>query len=330
MLDLSNLKIRIKIRAQFLARGVNYGVHLVFKFCTPQKSQAKRMYVNLKYKMGSESLQAYFATRRENGWMMTELCRFLNDKEDTDFEFLLESLSRCYCGSRAIYVQGIEFRAIEKANEEMDVLKNARKVLKSDLNMDQLEKLPTYRDEISNVFKHNDGEDMFSLVNGKKYFMLSEKAAPCTYPNAILFEMKPSTQSSIREEIELLPQQVYRIHCMINGAWLSEDTDYMCYLVFKISGKSSGLHCPVKVRDLLHRKKKEDEIIYFTCPTPWNLHDPNQAPKQREDGWMEVKVWKLNSKHGLKNDHLHVNLKLISYQGTMSGLIISGLEFRAI
>lgn len=106
--------------------------------------------------------------------------------------------------------------------------------------------------------------------------------------------------------------------------------EYVCYLVFKISEKCIGLHCPVKVHNLLHGNNKKPEILYFRCPRPWNLHDTNQAPKQRADGWMEVRVWKLNSKHRLENDDFHVKLKLIIYEGTMSGLILCGLEFRAV
>ncbi|KAI7731910.1 hypothetical protein M8C21_027231 [Ambrosia artemisiifolia] len=118
MLYISNLNIRIKIRTQFLSPCINYKVHLIFKFCGSRKSKAKRMYVNLKYKMGNESLNAYFATWREDGWMMIELFQFLNHKKDTDFEVLLESFSRCYCGSDSVYIEGIQFQAIDNASHK--------------------------------------------------------------------------------------------------------------------------------------------------------------------------------------------------------------------
>ncbi|KAI3798421.1 hypothetical protein L1987_33696 [Smallanthus sonchifolius] len=120
MLDISNLNIQIRIRSQFLSSGVNYGVHLVFKFCGARRSVAKQMYVNLIYEMGDETLHAYFATWREDEWMTIELYRFLNHKESdtTDFEFLIKSFSRCYCGNHAIYVEGIEFRAIDNVRPE--------------------------------------------------------------------------------------------------------------------------------------------------------------------------------------------------------------------
>lgn len=130
--------------------------------------------------------------------------------------------------------------------------------------------------------------------------------------------------------IELQPQHVFRINCKIQSRKLSQDTEYFCYLVYKVSEKCVGLNCPVIVRDLIRRNKKEAEIIYLRSPSPWNLHGNNSVPQHRDDGWMEVKVWNFNSNHHLKNGFIAVNLKLITYEGTMSGLIVCGLEFRSM
>ena len=116
MLDISNLNIEIKTRAQFLSPNVVYGVYLIFKFCDSRKCSSKPVYVNLKYKKGLESLHAYFATWRDKDWMMIELYQFLNRNEDVVFEFLLESFSSYYCGESAVVVEGIEFRAIDKVS----------------------------------------------------------------------------------------------------------------------------------------------------------------------------------------------------------------------
>ncbi|KAI3704453.1 hypothetical protein L1987_74673 [Smallanthus sonchifolius] len=139
MLDSSNLKIQIKITSQFLSPSVHYKVHLIFRFCGTKKSQAKRMYVNLKYKMGNESVQAYFATWREDGWMMITLFQFLNHQKNTDFEVLLESFSRCYCGRHSVYIEGIQFQAIDNVeHEEIDKLKEVQQVFLSKLKTDKL------------------------------------------------------------------------------------------------------------------------------------------------------------------------------------------------
>lgn len=131
--------------------------------------------------------------------------------------------------------------------------------------------------------------------------------------------------------LQLKPKHAaFRINCKIQSQMLSQDTGYLCYLVFKLSEKCVGLHCPVVVRDLVRQNKNEAGIIYFRFPSPWNLHENNSVPEEREDGWMEVKVWKFNSHHQSKNDCIPVNLKLITYEGTMSDLIVGGLELRPI
>ncbi|XP_076895129.1 uncharacterized protein LOC143547631 [Bidens hawaiensis] len=112
MFDISKLNIQIDVTTRFLSPGVNYGAYIIFKFCDTRKSSSKPMYVNLKYKKGGENLHAYFATWRDDEWMMIELCRFVAHKKDTRFEALLESFSRC----TLVYIDGIEFRVIDSVS----------------------------------------------------------------------------------------------------------------------------------------------------------------------------------------------------------------------
>ena len=130
--------------------------------------------------------------------------------------------------------------------------------------------------------------------------------------------------------IELLPKQVFHLNCTIKSQMLSPDTEYVCYLVFKLSEKCEGLHCPVEVRDVLHKENNEAEFVYFITPSPLNINGITRVPKQREDGWMEIQLWKFNSTHEFKDDSLSMNMKFTSHEGTMSGLIVCGLEFRPV
>ncbi|MFS8026601.1 putative phloem protein [Helianthus anomalus] len=78
--------------------------------------------------------------------------------------------------------------------------------------------------------------------------MLSAKEALYDSSNVKLFKLKPSEQSrSVGEVIEFLSHHIFRIKCKIESQILSPDTDYRCYLIFKLSEKCRGLHCPVKI-----------------------------------------------------------------------------------
>ncbi|KAK9050844.1 hypothetical protein SSX86_030187 [Deinandra increscens subsp. villosa] len=317
MLDITKLKIRIRITTQLLSPGVNYGAYIIFKFPDTRKFSSKPIYVGLKYRMGGENLHAYFATWRDDEWMMIELCRFLCDKKNNDFEVELESFSRYYCRSDAIYIEGIEFRVIESVKNEK--FKEAQEILNSDSSKDRL----LYLRSVVNWTKYNQLSFLdYELPGGKNCYGLFYD-----------FEKLPDVR--YEEPLELWPQQVYHITCRILRGTFLADIEYSCYLVFKISEKCHGLHCPVKVRDLLHRNNKEAGIIYFRAPGPCNLHCSNNIPQLREDGWMEVKVWKFNSSHIFNTIYddipvIRVKLKLITYEGTMSGLVVRGLEIRSM
>lgn len=122
MFDISKLNIVIKTNAQLLSPNVVYGVYLVFKLSDVRQFSSKPIYVNLKYRNGVESLHAYFATWRHKEWMMIKLHQFLNQNENSVFDFLLESFSSYYCGDGAVYVEGIEFRAIDEVSLQLNYI----------------------------------------------------------------------------------------------------------------------------------------------------------------------------------------------------------------
>ncbi|GKC05312.1 kinase-like domain, phloem protein 2-like protein [Tanacetum coccineum] len=289
------------------------------------------MYVNLKYRKGLESLHAYFATWRHKEWMMIELCQFLNQNEDIVFDFLLESFSSYYCGDGGVYVEGIEFRAIDEVkHEEIGKLKEVQKVLKSNFDFDRVQQLPTNFEEIFKVCRNYDELFWLGEVNEKKLLVLSAKAVLYKFSDVDLFTSKSLAESRFQEVIELLPQQVFHLNCTIRSQMLSQDTEYVCYLVFKLSEKCQGLHCPVKVRDVLHKENNEAEFVYFITPSALNINGMTRVPKHREDGWMEIQVWKFNSTHEFEDGSLSIEMKFTNHEGIMSGLIVCGLEFRPL
>ncbi|KAL8246501.1 hypothetical protein R6Q59_007717 [Mikania micrantha] len=325
MSDISNLNIQIKIRSQLLSRGVDYGVHLVFKFCTTdaRKSIAKQqmMYVNLTYEMDGQTLHSYFATWSNDDWMTIELHRFFNytESDTSDFEFLIKSFSRCYCGNLTIYIEGLEFRPIENASFKRTEENSCLTDVQHAINIDPIQQLQT--------------NDIRTIKTLKKLFTrgdhrLSANATLCNAFNiAKLYYMKPSSESRFQNVAELLSTQQFRIKFKIESKMLSENTEYGCYLVFKLSKNECGLHCPVMVQDQNQRKNKQTEVVYLRSPSPCNINDFSRLPRERKDGWMEVCVWKFKPDHDkLRNSCVSMNLKFASYEGTMSGLIICDVE----
>ncbi|PWA53576.1 serine/threonine-protein kinase, active site protein [Artemisia annua] len=252
-----NLKMNIKIRTQFLSPGVNYGVHLVFKFCGPRKFSSKSLYVNLTYNMGNETLHTYFATRRDEDWMMVELGRFLNHEGNMEFKPLrlyLRAFRNTIVKERASMLKALssELFTMQVNNEEIVKITEVQQVLKSNTDMDQVQQLATGSTEFSKRSANDDESGkalLLNEVNEKKHLMLSVKEV--LYDSSKvkcvkLFHLKPSQEPRFQEVIELLPRQVFSLKCKIQSQMLLPDTDYMCYLVFKLSEKCHGLHCPVK------------------------------------------------------------------------------------
>ncbi|KAD4384977.1 hypothetical protein E3N88_25145 [Mikania micrantha] len=345
--DNLNLNIKIHIKPQLLTLDMMYGAYLVFKFCNPRKVSSQLLYVNLKYKMAGETLNAYFAKWRDGGeWLMVELFRFWNNNETINCDILLESFSHYYCGNWGIFVEGLEFNAIHsleecKDNNRLNVGKNVPRILKPDLYIECLEIIKRSENNIQNAPKEelsvllyngiliDKGEKIFSLskVNGKKCHMLRAKAVICDSSNVTCYNIKPQAQSRFEDVVEILLYHEFRIKCDVETQLLSSDTSYACFLVFKLSEKCHGLKCPVKARDLLPAyANQRTKIICFRTPSEANLNKIKWIPEQREDGWMEVIIWETIS----DRNNIPMDLKLITFQGTMSGLIISGIEFRPI
>ncbi|PWA89350.1 protein kinase-like domain, Phloem protein 2-like protein [Artemisia annua] len=214
-----------------------------------------------------------------------------------------------------VVIQLKEALEFQMKHDEIKILKGAQQVPESDADKDQMHQMPQMPKEIEDTYNYDGNKGLWFYVVG--VVLVEDMILHCL-----------ASCHRFQNVMELLARQVFRIKYKIESEKLSPFTEYACYLVFKLSEKCRELHCPVKVRDLLHRKIKETKTVYFRSPAPFNQHDGNSVPNQRADGWMEVMVWKFNSKYKLANNLIPMNLKLIAYEGTMSGLTICGMDFR--
>ncbi|PWA81486.1 phloem protein 2-like protein [Artemisia annua] len=62
--------------------------------------------------------------------------------------------------------------------------------------------------------------------------------------------------------------------------------------------------------------------------SPDTAYAYKRVPDHREDGWMEVRVWEFDNNNEIKD--IPMELKLSCLGGTMSGLTVSGIEFRPL
>nr|GEW40215.1 protein kinase-like domain, phloem protein 2-like protein [Tanacetum cinerariifolium] len=283
ILDISDMNFEVKTRAQFLSPDVVYGVYLVFKFCDSKHSSSKPMYVNLRYRHGHKSLHAYFATWRDEQWMMIELHRFLNQNEDVVFEFLLESFSSYYSGDVAVYVEGVEFRAIEKVEHEgVGKLIEVPEVLKSNFNVDWVHQLPT---DLKEIFKINRNyEELFWLgnIDRMKLLIVSAKAALYNVSNGHLFTSKSSSHSRKRFLLHLdMIEVVYDWADRRKGKepWTEEEDKMLvdALLELHLSGKyvyaPFGSGYAAAVKRLMDKDRRHHENFYSLTSIKFRMHN---------------------------------------------------------
>ncbi|KAI3691122.1 hypothetical protein L2E82_49340 [Cichorium intybus] len=208
--DISNLNIQIDITTQFLTPETMYGVYLVFKFCDRRKVSSRPLYVNLKYTKAGETLNAYFAEWKGGSeWLTVELFRFWSDKESIDFEVLLESFSTHYCGRRGIFVEGIEFQAIQsvdiKQKEELKDGLNTGRILNRKSNMYSCEQMVIDDKNIK-----NDGMNVEGMLTTQLDLDWWEQML-YHYENIIRRSGKPAEEIDYEEELCFLLSDGIRI-----------------------------------------------------------------------------------------------------------------------
>nr|GEW67312.1 protein kinase-like domain, phloem protein 2-like protein [Tanacetum cinerariifolium] len=122
---------------------------------------------------------------------------------------------------------------------------------------------------------------------------------------------------------------------------VSPDTTYAAYFVYKLPKEQFKFEAPLYMWDQ-HVSFKPDSYIYLVSPphTPFigpysdeNTHNPlnrykgNGIPQQRTDGWMEVKVWELQTTTETVSMRFHFEH---SDRKNLKGLMVEGIELRPI
>ncbi|KAJ0716103.1 putative protein kinase RLK-Pelle-CrRLK1L-1 family [Helianthus annuus] len=344
-------RFKTTVRSQFLSPHITYTVNIVFKTMLPEKASNCHL-MSLKYRLQGETKKStsYLVCEREDGWWMAELYQFTSDRRSVDLEILFDGFDRPF---PVIEVEGIEFRPLEKVDEKQPI---------SDPYVYWEEKLPndyediiklsknsvqsTTKKEVYSIFCRgfliNDDQEWFSLdKNGKKCYMLSATAAGI---EGEIRRWRSLPKSRFGEVVELKERE-FKIVREINYQLLSFQT-YATYLVYKLPRDQSRYEAPVEVIEVVDEERSgSDRIEYFylrSHQTPvikpkayQYTHNPLHRPKikgipeQRDDGWMEVQIWQLQTT--ATSNMIHVSLKLTTCGAeTLKGLIIEGVELRPV
>lgn len=136
------------------------------------------------------------------------------------------------------------------------------------------------------------------------------------------------------------PSRKFHISCAIESGILSPQTRYASYLVYKQEGNYRLQPPPAFVKD--KNSHSEDTCnIYLRSPqtpviingkvdekiySPMNRPRVKGLPQRRSDGWMEVQIWEFRTITKM----ICMHLELSSYDETLKGIKVQGIEFRPV
>ncbi|CAH1445239.1 unnamed protein product [Lactuca virosa] len=343
-------RFKMHVKAQFLSPHITYAVNLVFGV---DYESMDLLFLN--YKLAEETCYStsYIADEREDGWFTTELYQFTSLKKSADFDITFD------CGGHPLIVEAIEFQPIERVDhhqlledEKVDMPEtyweqrlpsDYEDILKSYKNSAQWTTKKELYSILCKGFPINNGEEWFSLANnGKKCHMLPARMAL----RKLVWRWGPSRESRFKE-VAFCTQQSFSITC--TSKMLSPQTRYACFLVYNIQTKNPNVGQVVEVSDQSRITESGEydphHILLFLPETPiirqkvndnTHIHNPLKrtkmegVPQRRNDGWLEVQVWKCQTGATTSENplfDLYFNLRSFS---RITELSVQGIEFKAI
>nr|GEX69691.1 protein kinase-like domain, phloem protein 2-like protein [Tanacetum cinerariifolium] len=185
------------------------------------------------------------------------------------------------------------------------------------------------------------GQQWFTIdKNGKKCQMLCARASLVSDKRNSTWESLP--QSRFGEVLVITADDKFKIWRRIASQDVSSETRYACYLVYRLPLDQSTFEAPLHV-NINNGHAQDAWFVYLSPPNspvigqnldenswnPLNRFKGNGIPKQRGDGWMEVKVWEFQTQDTRKTTHIHLKLTHLDKKD-LSGLMVQGIELRPI
>ncbi|KAD4178564.1 hypothetical protein E3N88_27155 [Mikania micrantha] len=347
-------KFKAHVRTQFLLPQIAYTVNLVFK-----RNMSREQYIGLEYKLEGEEDKSYtfLSDEREDGWLTAELYQFTSDNITIDLEIMFYTK---WCSN--ILVESIEFRPLEKVEHEVltDDKVDMRTIPDTDTYWEQ--KLPIdYEDIIKwsvNGVRWGTKRELYDILcegilisSGEKWFSLAKDGKKCLMlpAKAVLdktewkWNYKPDTRFG---QLADCISKEFGIFCEFSSKMLSPETTYASYLVYsRLPHGYKPINPPLQVVDKDLESEEEYNIFLRPPQTPLIIggnskikrarrYNPSirpmikGLPKLRSDGWMEVQVHEFQTPVDIKM--ISTRLQLSSYDMSLVGTTVQGLEFRPI
>ncbi|XP_031379077.1 LOW QUALITY PROTEIN: putative F-box protein PP2-B12 [Punica granatum] len=178
----------------------------------------------------------------------------------------------------------------------------------------------------------DDGRWSFSLgrSSGKKCYMLSARELSIVWGDTPRYWRWTSVPDSRFPEVaELINVCWFEIWARFDVRILSLSTLYAAYLVFKFNPDSDGFeNLPIEVG--VHHVDGEtimNRTVYLDHDLELLQEGTDIYPKEREDGWLEIKLGEFPCNDGYDGE-MRVNLMQVDYGCWKNGLIIEGIEIR--
>uniref|UniRef100_A0A1J3HT60 Putative F-box protein PP2-B2 n=1 Tax=Noccaea caerulescens TaxID=107243 RepID=A0A1J3HT60_NOCCA len=178
-----------------------------------------------------------------------------------------------------------------------------------------------------------DGKKSFWLekASGKKCIMVSSKEVWITWGSSPQYWQWITIPESRFEKIaELLNVCWFEVRAGLHTRYLSPQTRYSVYIVFKTKNRCPGLgDIPVEVSVGLVGQESSQKLIYFVGPVDRRRDRERRdvaRPEERRDGWMEAELGEFYNEACC--DDTSVSVVEIKSPYWKRGLIIQGIEFR--
>ncbi|XP_023765679.1 uncharacterized protein LOC111914158 isoform X4 [Lactuca sativa] len=342
ILNVSKVDMQVEVKTNFLSSNVIYAAYLVCKQVSHLFESPKL--AGLKYKLNNQkkSYISYIRDYMENGWVMIELFRTNCKRRDVEIKIFLEQIYvDSYSRKDEVVVEGILFLPEKKFD--------GKKISKQDvMNPPTWENLlPTDYQQLLDGARRKIGENpqnhvpiktkwhAYSVLskgvyikvtgskdidvwfwindsNGKKCCMLSPELIQSSSSDEL--KLKYLFKSRFRYVLILKssPSYTSRISLKIIDSFLSTNTSYSCYLVYKIQGHVEN-PIIVGITQRMSRKPRNENkrwynqqnIVYLSTPqshvigeldsykeshSTMNKTNMIAYPRRRSDGWWEVKL----------------------------------------